>query len=395
MVVAALIIYGSLVPFDLNTLEPLNLLVALDAHSVRTVAASFELGCSSQCRRRTGAWLLSDGRVALDFRLWPGNGCSRPVGCRLCIIAAGRRSRGAAGVLADARQFVERCPGSDRWRDRGKSDLGRHWPERRPVDAKLSDERELSTRAIRLLYLYLPIYLVLQLTSVDTVSSSEARDEIGPGGVISVRLPPTLNPASSSCVTGSGMDSSMRRSAFWPPWLAQAGPAPQAWLGLPARCLSSGSVSVMKLLAGLGAPMRAASRSHVGVGAGIAVTTRFPLPGHDLARDRLRVVRICLVLATAAWLLLLVVAWYPFDFQLTSDIVNRRLSSRLSGPVRLLLLVRVLRPQPAAGGPRRAAPLPDGRATRIAPARCLGDEPRTAESAAGKLGHYACRQRRR
>ena len=30
MVVAALIIYGSLVPLDLNTLEPLKLLVALD-----------------------------------------------------------------------------------------------------------------------------------------------------------------------------------------------------------------------------------------------------------------------------------------------------------------------------------------------------------------------------
>jgi glycopeptide antibiotics resistance protein len=110
-------------------------------------------------------------------------------------------------------------------------------------------------------------------------------------------------------------------------WLSEGQRRRPGWALLLGVAMAS-SVSVAQLLVGLGAVhVGSVIAAMMGVGAGIVVTTRFPSPGRDMPRDRLRVVRICVVLATAAWLLLLVgQAWHPFDFQLTSDIVNRRLT---------------------------------------------------------------------
>lgn len=329
MVVAALIIYGSLVPFDLNTLEPLKLLVALDripfapwrqvsgSDVLVNVAVGLALGFFL-----TGAWrsAFGYGRVTAAAGLLA-------VACVSSLLAAGVEALQAFSPTRDSSwndvlaQTVGAIAGSLTWAVIGRNVV--QWMR------KFSDERELSTRAIRLLYLYLPIYLVLQLTSVDTVRVTKLATKYAGGAITSV--PPASQLESSFLVVrdwiGNGLLNAPIGILAALGWLRQGQRRKPGWSFLLGVALA-GSVSVMQLLVGLGAAhVGSVIAATIGVGVGIAVTTRFPSPGHDMPRNRLRVVRICVVLATAAWLLLLVgQAWHPFDFQLTSDIVNRRLT---------------------------------------------------------------------
>jgi glycopeptide antibiotics resistance protein len=194
---------------------------------------------------------------------------------------------------------------------------------------KLSNEPELSRRAVRLLYLYLPIYLVLQLTSVDTFRVAKLATKFAGVGVMSI--PSASHLESSFLVVRDWIGNGLLNAPIG--ILVAIGWLREGQRRRPGRAFLFGvsivaSMSIAKVLAGLGAlHVGSVTAATLGIGAGIAVTNRVPSPGHDMAKDRLRVMRICLALATASWLLLLVgQAWYPFDFQLTSDIVKRRLS---------------------------------------------------------------------
>jgi VanZ family protein len=329
MVVAALIVYASLVPFDLNTLEPLKLLVALDripfapwrqvsgSDVLVNVAVGLALGFFL-----TGAWrsAFGYGRVTAALALLG-------VACVSSVLAAGVEALQAFSPTRDSSwndvlaQTVGAIVGSLTWAVSGRTVV--QWMRR------FFDERELSTRAIRLLYLYLPIYLVLQLTSVDAVRVAKLATKYAGGGVTSV---PSASQLESSFLVvrdwiGNGLLNAPIGTLAAIGWLRQGQRRRPGWAFLLGVAMA-GSVSVTQVLAGLGAiHVGSIIAATIGVGVGIAVTTGFPSPWRDMPGDRLRVVRVCGVLAMAAWLVLLIgQAWHPFDFQLTSDIVNRRLT---------------------------------------------------------------------
>jgi VanZ family protein len=328
-VVAALIIYGSLVPFDLNTSPHLDLFVVLQRITFApwtqvsvidllvNVAVGLPLGFFL-----TGAWRSTGGHGRIPSAI-----CVLAVACVSALLAVGvealqefspTRDSSWNDVLA---QTVGAIVGSLAWAVSGRNVV--QWMR------KLSDERELSTRAIRLLYLYLPIYLVLQLTAVDTVRVAKLATKYAGGGVTPI---PSASQLESSFLVvrdliANGLLNVPIGTLAAIGWLWQGQRRRPGWAFLLGVAMA-GLLSVTQVLVGLGAVhVGSIIAATIGVGVGIAVTTRFPSPWRGIPRDWLRVVRICVVLATAAWLLLLVgQAWYPFDFQLTSDVVNRRLT---------------------------------------------------------------------
>jgi glycopeptide antibiotics resistance protein len=181
----------------------------------------------------------------------------------------------------------------------------------------LGNERTTSSFAARLLQLYLPFYLVLQLTPFDSGRAAELATKYNAG-------------------QGALMPSVYSIQGRFPWWIDLIG---AALLAIPIGCLSvlgwvrAGSMRAVGRAAMLGMSVIVAvailqyvlwgdSRLSelcagvVGIFIGAAVLT------HQPARARR-----WMLLAVPVWMLVLMVhSWYPLDFALTADIVTRRLT---------------------------------------------------------------------
>jgi VanZ family protein len=326
--VAALIMYGSLVPFDLKTLGTFNLIVGVEripfapwSQVSRTdvlvnVAVGVALGFFL-----TGAWRSTWGhrRVAAALGVLVATCVSTllAVGLEVLQVFSPTRDSSWNDVLA---QTFGAILGSLAWAVTGRKVVA--WMRH------LSEEPELFRRAVRLLHLYVPIYLLLQLTPFDISRVAKLAAKYAGSGVTSI---PSVSQFEFPFLVLDWIGNALLNVPIGMlaaiGWIREGQRRGSGWafvLGVSVIV----SVSIAQVFLGIGAVhVGGIVAAAFGVAVGIALGRQFLSHRRGEPRDRSGVARICVLLATAAWLLLLVgQAWYPFDFELTSEIVERRLN---------------------------------------------------------------------
>jgi glycopeptide antibiotics resistance protein len=330
LAVATFIVYGSLVPFDFRQLAGLNpggllahmqftpwsLMSASDVFVNIAVGAplGFVVTGVLRARRRGGAL------AALAIVLVVG-GMSAILGVGVELLQALSPTRRSSWNDVWA-QALGAGAGAVVWMFAGRRAI--QWLR------DLGNEHTSWSFAARLLQLYLPIYVVLQLTPFDSGRAAEVATiyNAGQGALmpsvhsIHARFPIWLDLAGSTlltipigCLAVLGWArTGTRRAGGWAflmgvSLLVAVGIARYAlWGNGPGRELYVGVVSIT-----------------IGVAAATAWRPHDPRVNEAIGQPSLA--RRWMLVAAAAWTLVLIVhSWYPFDFALTPDIVTRRLT---------------------------------------------------------------------
>jgi glycopeptide antibiotics resistance protein len=316
LAVATSIVYGSLVPFDFKhpaDLGPGGWLTQIEFASwslvsatdvLVNIAAGAALGFVVMGLIRTHQ---RAGRLAVLTAVIIVGGMAAILGGSVELLQALSPTRRSSwnDVLAQA---VGACTGAVVWLVAGRAAI--QWVR------DLRVERSSWSFAARLLQLYLPIYVVLQLTPFDSDRAAELATKYNAGQ-------PALMPSVYSI------------HGRFPWWFDLIG---AALLAIPIGCLSvvgwvrAGGWRAVTRAVPLGMSLIVAiaisqyvlcgdSRltglyaGVVGILIGVAVVIQQPLS------------RRWMVLAVPVWMLVLLVhSWYPLDFALSADIVTRRLT---------------------------------------------------------------------
>jgi glycopeptide antibiotics resistance protein len=327
--VAVLIVYGSLIPFDFRRPDTFNPVIGL-AHIPFTPWSRIS---------RTDLFVNVAVGLPLGFVLMGALRSARrqsPVATAIAVLVAGCVSM----ILGSAVEMVQVLSPmrNSSWNDVLGQGLGAiagalAWTVTGPSVMvwlrRLAHERESTHFARHLLQLFLPIYLVLQLTSVDAARTAKVAAEYGEGRVT---VMPSASPFESTFVVmrdfagnallnipigtlaALGWVRGRKRRAIG--WAIFRGVAMIVAVEIAQEFVGLGDARVGDLLAGA-----------VGVILGIAIARQ--LMRHRLRNpiDGSRVVNAWFLAAAGAWTLLLVGQnWHPFDFQLTSEIVTQRLT---------------------------------------------------------------------
>jgi glycopeptide antibiotics resistance protein len=192
---------------------------------------------------------------------------------------------------------------------------------------QLATEREPWAFTSRLVQLYLPIYLFLQFTPFDSLRPAEIAAKYGEGLVTLVPSPPSesivlvsqnfVGNAILSIPIGMfavlGWVRRDRRIALWRAVL----------LGISMVS----AVGIAQELTWRHSGLRDLLAATLGVMIGIAAAKRLARPRRSDPIDQPRRIHPWFLVAAAVWTLaLLWYSWYPFEFELTSEIVKRRLT---------------------------------------------------------------------
>jgi VanZ family protein len=327
MALAALIGYGSLVPFDLTT--PFNPIVGLEripftpwsGVSRTDILVNLTVGLA------LGFFLMGAWRSTCGQSRVAGAVGVLVVACLSTILAMGVEMLQAFSPTRDSSwndvsaQTLGAILGTLAWAVTGRKVLGwlRH----------LSREPEPSRLGVGLLQIYLPIYLLLQLTPLDTFKAAKLATKFAEGRVVLVppvpEVPSTLL-VLRDCIGNAllnvpiGMLAALgwcrkdKRRALGPALLL--GASMIVAVGIAQPLVGVGGVRLDKLAA-----------AAFGVTCGVVVARRFLQLRPIGPMDRSPLGRVSFLVAATAWVLVLIGQnWYPFDFGLTSVIVERRLT---------------------------------------------------------------------
>ncbi len=325
--VAALVIYGSLVPFDLRRPDTFNFVMGLE-HIPFTPWSRIS---------RTDLLVNVGVGLPLGFVLMGAlRSVRRESAAAVAMLVAGCVSM----ILGSAVELVQVLSPTraSSWNDVLGQGLGAisgavAWTVAGPSVMvwlrHLARERESSHFARRLLQLYLPIYLVLQLTSVDVVRAAKVAAQYGEGRVMAMpsasRFESTflvvrdvagnalLNLPIGTLAALSVLKKRRRRAIDW---AIVRGLAMVAAVEIAQDLLGLSQAHMSDFLAGT-----------LGVLLGIATAEYLPRHRPRNSIDGSRIAHPWILAAAGAWTLLLVgQAGYPIDCELTSDIVTQRLT---------------------------------------------------------------------
>jgi VanZ family protein len=327
LAVATLIVYGSLVPFDLkwtdgltlrgllaqlqftpwSLVSPTDLLVNI---AVGAPLGFFLMGALRGGRRRGGVATLTTVLV---------------VGCISALVGLGVE---LLQVLSPTR----RNSWNDIWAQTFGATLGAMvWlVTGRAVIQWLRDlagERTAWMFAVRLLQLYLPIYLLIQLTPFDSGRAAELATKFSGDALI-----PSAPAADSTFVVlfnlaGSALLTVPVGGLAVLGWVSVGARRPVAWAVLLGVMVVL-TVGVAQEVVWRQASVNELLVGTLGITLGVAAATALPGAGatNPIGQSR-RPVHRWFLAAAAVWMLILVAhSWYPFDFALTAGVVTRRLT---------------------------------------------------------------------
>jgi glycopeptide antibiotics resistance protein len=333
LALATSIVYGSLVPFDLRGSEAFNLrgwLAQLQftpwshvspADLLVNIAVGVPLGFVLMGALRAG------GRSA--------------VGAALAVVVSGCISA-VLGVVVELLQVLSPTRQGS-WNDVLAQALGAAggalvWTVAgRAVIQWLRDaanERASCGYAARLLHLYVPIYLLVQLTPFDSGRAAELATKYKDGRDA---LMPFTHPADSTFV---GLHNLAGNALLAIPIGALAA---LGWVRRGTRRTVGWAVLLgVSIVLTVGIAQEVSSRRHtgmsellvgtLGVTIGVAAGRLLPRPHVRKPIGQSRLLHPWFLVAAGAWTLVLVgYSWYPFDFDLTSEI--------LSGPLTRISVV--------------------------------------------------------
>ncbi len=324
--VAVLIVYGSLIPFDFRRPDTFNPVVGLE-HVPFTPLSRTDLFVNVAVGLPLGFVLMGALRSARR---------QGPVAAAVVVLVVGCVSM----ILGSAVEMVQVLSPMRKssWNDVLGQGLGAvagalAWTVTGPSVMvwlrHLAHERESTHFVRRLLQLFLPIYLVLQLTSVDVARASKVAAEYGEGRVM---VMPPASPFESTflvmrdfagnallnipigTLAALGWVRGRKRRAIG--WAFLSGVAMLVAVEIAQEFVGLSDARVGDLLMGT-----------LGVILGIAIAEQLVRHRPKNPIDRSRVVYAWFLAAAGAWTLLLVGQnWHPFDFELTSEIVTQRLT---------------------------------------------------------------------
>jgi glycopeptide antibiotics resistance protein len=328
LTVAVFIVYGSLVPFDLRRPDALNPGTWLE--QVRFTPWSRVSRTDLLCNIAVG--------VPLGFFLmgaWRSGRRRSYISIAVLVLVVGGLSM-LLGTTVELLQVLSPTRQSS-WNDvlaqgsgAGVGALG--WVLAGPGVIlwlrRLAHEREASGFAARLLQLYLPIYLLVQLTPVDTIRADELLSSHQQGGIA---LLPSADSFDSTVIALREFGGNtllnvpigmfavlgwLRRGTRRPVWRA-------VLLGFSIVLLVEVAQDFVWWRHGALADVLAGT---LGIAIGIAaVTTWLRLMGRD-SIGRTRLIHLWFVVAAGAWTFVLVgQSWHPSDLELTAEIGNERL----------------------------------------------------------------------
>ena len=388
--VVSIIIYGSLLPFDLRCSVGLNLAAWLQ--QVRFVPWPSV--------SRTDLIVNAAIGVPLGFFLRGALcGVRRPsplANARAVLVAAGLSA--LLGTAVEMLQVLSPMRNSS-WNDMLSQAFGAVlgavvWSR---IGARVirwlrhvANERESVALAVCLLQVYLPIYLVVQLTPFDTHRAAElaAMYEAGRALVSAAYSPePTvgvlnnvvgnvlLNIPIGTLAALGWVRRGRRRAGRWQVLL---GISIIAAVEIAHELLWSHHARISDLFAGT-----------LGVMIGIAAARRLALPVAKDSNGQLQLAHRWFRVAAGAWILMLVwYYWQPFEFELTSEVVNRRLTRIAVVPFAFSYWYASYSGESMAGRSRDAGQFPVDRSARIASEAGVAGQFGSERAAISGSGHY-------
>ena len=328
LVVATLTVYGSLVPFDLSWsegLDPRGWLAELRftpwSHVSPTdllvnIAVGVPLGFVLMGALRAGGRRSAVGAAVAVLVI----GCISTVlgvAVELLQVLSPTRQGSWDDVFAQA---LGACVGALAWTFAGRAVL--------QCLRDLASERASCTFAARLLQLYLPIYLLVQLTPFDSGRAAELATKYNGDALL-----PSAHSVESTFVVwlslaGNGLLTIPIGCLAVLGWVRKGARCPVGW-AVPLGVSIVMTVGIAQQIVWRNTRVSELLTGSLGIMIGAAAAAVL-LRSHARVRKPLgdpRRLHGWFLVAAAAWTLVLVgYSWYPFDFELTSEIVRRRLT---------------------------------------------------------------------
>ena len=230
----------------------------------------------------------------------------------------------------------------------------------------LATERESAAFTARLLQLYLMMYLLVQVTPFDRFRAAEVAAKYGEGRVTLCRGRRTASIVALQNFIGNTLLNIPVGVFAVLGWRRRGRPAAVGRAVLLGVSIVVAMAIAQEFMWWHHGGARDLLAGVLGVGCGIAAARQLACPRVNSRLHPRRRPHPWYLVAAAIWTLAL--AWYywnPFDFELTSEIVKRRLTRSPLTPVRLLLLVRVVQDEPVPGRSRDVGYVLVGSAARF------------------------------
>jgi len=324
--VASVIIYGSLVPFDLRRSGALNPDAWLEQLRFMPWSRT-DLFVNAAVGAPLGFFLMGALRAARRrSHVAPAVGVL-VVGCLSAIL----------GTAVEMLQLLVPMRNSS-WNDVLSQGLGAvsgalAWTLTGPGVLlwlrQLANEGESSGFAARLLQLYLPIYLLVQLTPFDAVRAAELTAKYGEGRVT---LVPFAYHLESTFVVlrnfaGAALLNIPLGTLAVLGWVRRGTRRAVGWAVLLGVSMVVAVGIAQELMWWRDGRMRDLLAGTLGVIIGIAAAKRLARPRVSDLTGQSRLIHPWFLVAAGAWTLALMAQyWHPFDFELTTEIVTRRLT---------------------------------------------------------------------
>lgn len=328
LAVTALIVYGSLVPFDLRrseALKPHSWLAKVQSTPWSRMSAT-DLLVNIAVGMPLGFVLMGAFRAGRRRRVAGAAVAMFAVTCFSAMLGAVLE---LLQVLSPTRQSswndvsfqaIGACVGALAWTLVGRAVI--RWLR------DTGNERAPGAFAARLLQLYLPVYLLVRLTPFDSGRAVELAAKYREGGVA---LMPFTQSVDSTFVmllnlAGNALLTVPIGALAVLGWGRRGTRRPVGWavlLGL-SMVLAEGIAEV--LVWGRHADVSELLVGTLGVMIGVAAVSAFPRSqlGNPVGLSRLT--HSWVLVAAGVWIVVLSVhSWYPFDFEVTSEIVWERL----------------------------------------------------------------------